>query len=458
MSEEIKQNDSDLIIVRRRSDVEFEPPKGGVWKIAHADFMTAMMAFFMVMWLISSTDDVARKSIAEYFNPVKLSELSPFPKGLEDPVEKPKKPAFDEEIETTENGKKREPIKTVLGRKQTGIEEAQSDLKGGFVTNQLPRFAEAEIFSDPFGILDRIMTRSETAMPQRVEEEQDIGLDDKIGKVGGAAMRDPFEPLYWQLAPQHSRLQPEKPMPSETPSLAKSGTRFSVETLGIEQDETLTSTEQQLAQSAEQDNPDPLTDELWKNEPIFEELKSVADQMQKTESTSVKKAQKADALAGEDTKKLEVFKAELTRSLNETMEQAAAHGLSVETSGDDILINAADSPDHHMFAVGSAEPTKPSVLLLEKVAKSLAKVKGQIIIRGHTDGRPFRNADYDNWRLSTARAHMARYMLIRGGLDESRILRVEGYADKALKHPDNPEADDNRRIEILVKPAAEIKS
>lgn len=40
---------------------------GGAWKIAYADFVTAMMAFFLLMWLLGSTDESTRKGIAEYF-------------------------------------------------------------------------------------------------------------------------------------------------------------------------------------------------------------------------------------------------------------------------------------------------------------------------------------------------------------------------------------------------------
>ncbi|MCX5747096.1 MAG: hypothetical protein NT062_31890, partial [Proteobacteria bacterium] len=40
---------------------------GGAWKVAYADFVTAMMAFFMVMWLLASTDEKSRKEISRYF-------------------------------------------------------------------------------------------------------------------------------------------------------------------------------------------------------------------------------------------------------------------------------------------------------------------------------------------------------------------------------------------------------
>ena len=42
---------------------------GGAWKIAYADFVTAMMAFFLLMWLINSTTEDQRRGIADYFTP-----------------------------------------------------------------------------------------------------------------------------------------------------------------------------------------------------------------------------------------------------------------------------------------------------------------------------------------------------------------------------------------------------
>jgi chemotaxis protein MotB len=47
---------------------------GGAWKLAYADFVTAMMAFFLLMWLLGSTDETTRKGIAEFFaDPYKVS-------------------------------------------------------------------------------------------------------------------------------------------------------------------------------------------------------------------------------------------------------------------------------------------------------------------------------------------------------------------------------------------------
>ncbi|NHN87793.1 flagellar motor protein MotB [Acetobacter conturbans] len=58
------------IIVVRRGGGEGGGHHGGAWKIAYADFVTAMMAFFLVMWLINATTEQRRRGIANFFNPM----------------------------------------------------------------------------------------------------------------------------------------------------------------------------------------------------------------------------------------------------------------------------------------------------------------------------------------------------------------------------------------------------
>ena len=49
---------------------------GGAWKVAYADFVTAMMAFFLLMWLINTTDPEQKRGIAEYFAPASVSQTT----------------------------------------------------------------------------------------------------------------------------------------------------------------------------------------------------------------------------------------------------------------------------------------------------------------------------------------------------------------------------------------------
>src|SRR5579859_7580054 len=60
--------DKDRAIVVKRSAPAKKGHHGGAWKLAYADFMTAMMAFFLLMWLLSSASTVQLKGIADYFN------------------------------------------------------------------------------------------------------------------------------------------------------------------------------------------------------------------------------------------------------------------------------------------------------------------------------------------------------------------------------------------------------
>src|SRR5579862_1719706 len=71
----------EIIIVKRHSAHE-EEHHGGAWKIAFADFMTAMMAFFLVLWIINATDKNTKTIIARYFNPLKLEDMAKARKGI----------------------------------------------------------------------------------------------------------------------------------------------------------------------------------------------------------------------------------------------------------------------------------------------------------------------------------------------------------------------------------------
>ena len=57
------------VIIKRKKVLGGEGHHGGAWKVAYADFVTAMMAFFMLMWLLNATTEQQRKGIADYFSP-----------------------------------------------------------------------------------------------------------------------------------------------------------------------------------------------------------------------------------------------------------------------------------------------------------------------------------------------------------------------------------------------------
>lgn len=59
-------------IVIRKEEIVEGGHHGGAWKVAYADFVTAMMAFFLLMWLLNATTEDQRKGLADYFSPNNL--------------------------------------------------------------------------------------------------------------------------------------------------------------------------------------------------------------------------------------------------------------------------------------------------------------------------------------------------------------------------------------------------
>ena len=64
------------ILIKKVKKVSGGGHHGGAWKVAYADFVTAMMAFFLLMWLINTTDPEQKKGIADYFAPASVSETT----------------------------------------------------------------------------------------------------------------------------------------------------------------------------------------------------------------------------------------------------------------------------------------------------------------------------------------------------------------------------------------------
>src|ERR1700753_4160784 len=68
-----EQNQRPIIIVKRKKKGG-EGHHGGAWKVAYADFVTAMMAFFMVMWLVTAVSKEQRAALFDYFKNPSMKE------------------------------------------------------------------------------------------------------------------------------------------------------------------------------------------------------------------------------------------------------------------------------------------------------------------------------------------------------------------------------------------------
>ena len=66
-----KDSQGKVVIIKREEVVE-GGHHGGAWKVAYADFVTAMMAFFLLMWLLNATTEEQRRGLADYFSPANI--------------------------------------------------------------------------------------------------------------------------------------------------------------------------------------------------------------------------------------------------------------------------------------------------------------------------------------------------------------------------------------------------
>lgn len=118
-----------------------------------------------------------------------------------------------------------------------------------------------------------------------------------------------------------------------------------------------------------------------------------------------------------------------------------------------------------LFASGSDEVRVESHALLGEMARALtslleAEPEQMILIGGHTDNVPIKNARFDsNWELSAARAVSVARRLIAAGLPTERVTAA-GFGESHPRAPnhDEPSRRLNRRIEVLLVPIRAVSS
>jgi chemotaxis protein MotB len=421
----------EIIIVKRHSAHE-EEHHGGAWKIAFADFMTAMMAFFLVLWIISATDKNTKTLIARYFNPVKVEEPAKAQKGIHGAPEKGAIYAPDDGAgapnagaPSSEHGE---------GPAEKGSENPSGQSKQNEQARPptpspspppdpakpYPTMSEQELFSDPRASLDKIAGAPPPG--PRIDDSATLKGYGEVGPSADEGLRDPFRPLGSDKAVNVVAENPGAPPAAAAPS-----------------DES-PSTATAIAQAAPA-SPGPAQAPVVAESPRAESPAPAVANLPTPDPAEARRAAAARLLA------------DLNKRLAGEAKSMQGPQLDVQATEDGILISLTDRQNFAMFAIGSAEPQPRVLHMMDAIAASLQSLQGDIVVRGHTDGRPYRSATYDNWRLSSARAQMAYYMLIRGGMPEKRFERVEGYADHLLKDQTHPLAAENRRIEILVREA-----
>lgn len=126
--------------------------------------------------------------------------------------------------------------------------------------------------------------------------------------------------------------------------------------------------------------------------------------------------------------------------------------VEVRDSGLSIQVMDKAGDRQLLFDLSSAELKPPLVKLLQKIAAVLGELPNPVQVGGHTDARPYApGSDKTNWELSFERADAARRVLESNGLRAKQVTRVLAFADSDPLKPDDPLADENRRLSILAE-------
>ncbi|MBU2583353.1 MAG: MotB family protein [Alphaproteobacteria bacterium] len=402
MSEDVAA--SEIIIVRRRGHGHDDGHGSTAWKIAFADFMTAMMALFLVLWLTNATDMATKKQIATYFNPIELTDIQPLEKGIR---------AADGEVIVD-----REIDEVGQQGSSKGAGEQPGTLDGG------PEKINRPLFSDPYDVIRKLSEKVGSDGAGLSAQADANGGGPAVEK--GDAYRDPFDPAFR----------------SETLAMARSESKGASKTTGSEPH---LSREETPKQSGVEVNGDrlPHKSSTGAAEPVAGNDTEQAERPDKAEELE----QQQRAAVKRDAK---LVAAELKKEFA-NVEASELPSVEVSVVPEGILISLTDHSEFEMFSSASARPGARLTELIGKIGVILKSMEGAIVVGGHTDARPFRTAGNDNWQLSIARAYAAYDALAAAGIEQQRFERIEGYADRKLRDEADPNAAVNRRIEVLLR-------
>lgn len=165
------------------------------------------------------------------------------------------------------------------------------------------------------------------------------------------------------------------------------------------------------------------------------------------------------ANSGEGLKINQQNVADIRRQLEESLRKAPDFGkirenVQFSVTGEGLRIDLLETERGMFFVSGRPAPTSDGERLLNLLGAQIGVLPNQVVIEGHTDSQPFRNAGlttgYGNWELSADRANAARRLLHQYGVRAQQVVEVRGYADQKLLLPDAADPR-NRRVSLVVK-------
>ncbi|MEI7608101.1 MAG: flagellar motor protein MotB [Rhodospirillaceae bacterium] len=384
---------------------------GGAWKVAYADFVTAMMAFFLLLWLLNVVTSDQKRGISDYFAPSSVSRESSGSGGVlggqsltvKGALMSPSSPL---EADTPGVGPPGFATEEAENADNAGDDSGKHDDK----SSKSKSAAEAEAAAKAKAAAGEAdMNRKPGESDQQYAERLNKAAE-KLGLPGKAVaerMEDFLRRLY-ESSPSYLRQR---------------------------NDENRMEYQKRMDQAAHDLN----LPGQHPGESLSDFAKRVLD--------AVEKLQKAQ----EETKQFQQTASDIRQAIQSIPElQELAKNLVIDTTPDGLRIQIIDQDQTAMFAPGGTTMSPQAQELMRLLGKAIGRIPNKLSVSGHTDSTPFSRGGRDNWDLSSERANASRRALIAAGIDESRIVNVVGRADKELLIPSDPKSPKNRRIGIVL--------
>ncbi len=401
---------NETIIIKRVKKGHGGGHHGGQWKVAYADFVTAMMAFFLMLWLLNSTTEEQMAGIANYFSPTALSYTDSGAGGL------------------LGGATMLSPGPMANARSESGATVSLMPLN----KNEIP---------DVEGL---------PAEKKGTLEEDDI-LDEPgaLGKSKDAyneesADAEKAEEQYFSRNLLDVESLDDESAATLLKRLEQQG--FGEVEVAAELLESLKQGEMNGADVAEELREMLEAEGLGGSE-AAQELLALLERGTFAEAGVTK-----ELLRELEQRDFERAEAALRESIANSPElREFSQNLIIDMTPQGMRIQIADAEQRSMFPSGSAEMYDYTEELLAQVMQAIMPLPNDIAIIGHTDATPYRSdTGYTNWELSTDRANSSRRALIAAGLPTERIVRVVGMADHEPIDENDPFSAQNRRISVLI--------
>jgi chemotaxis protein MotB len=396
-----------VTVVIKKEEVVEGGHHGGAWKVAYADFVTAMMAFFLLMWLLNATTEQQRRGLADYFAP-----------------------------------------SNVLGRSQTGTGQPFGGTTVNSAGNMASDSGALRVERGPAPVrIDVDEEESEgpvEPVPQlRTSEERpasSIGVTNGPPRPpAGAAPLTAEQALTGSAAGRMGQTGTALGGPAQAGELQAGQLRAGDQRQGEQRQGERRSGEARAGEQTRGDQRSGDLQAMMQTDPQAVEAARLADAALRAELGRRERA--AFEAAAEDLR---------AAVLNDPALADLARQLRIEQVPEGLRIQIMDADRQAMFPLSSAVPNDRARALILKVAQVTARLPNGLAIAGHTDSSPFRGEGRSNWDLSADRANAVRRLLVENGVNPARLRSVSGYAEREPLLPADPGNAGNRRVAITL--------